>query len=201
VIYIDLEKEPDIKKVLDSLGKKSRNVVRDGVNKTLVHANEVLAERAMELYVLRAKSKYKGKVKKATLNKNGYILYKGDKTEIKNFKATPMTYYPGSVKNGKRVNVNMMGRVLQESALKSLSYGGNKSFVVKFSNGHISVVRRNGKKMKEKPERDAVEKILSPDIPGIMGGIKVYSEKKRELEDHLEMSVRSAIKAIADRRG
>lgn len=195
---IDENEIKKIEKKLGNLSSKAPVVIKNAVNETAKKAREQLAKKAQEKYEIK-KSKFNKsmKIKNATVSNNTAIISAtGEVLELLDYKASPSKYSKTQRRNA------VKGKVYKNGSLKLLQKGDLKAFIVRFRNGHISVVQRveKGKEpSKSKLGNRYIKKILSPSIPKILGnetkvfGLvqpQIHSELKNNLSKHVEKMLR-----------
>lgn len=196
-IEVDEKMLEYIKNKLGAAEKQAPSVLKKAINSTAKSGRKLLAEKAREEYAIKNRDfNREMKIKNATNGRLEAIIKSDGKVlEIKEYKATPLTYVPGG-NNGSIVK----GKVLKKSSPKTLEVGATKAFVAKFKSGHISVVQRvPGKKMESNPEKTFLKKLLSPSIPKILGNEKrVYGIVEPKIQTELRDSVNKYIESILE---
>lgn len=177
-----------IEKRLGNMQSKSKDVLKRAVNDTAKQARKEIAQQAQKTYVVKGGKFNKAmKIKRAS-NSNlvAIISATGGAMELKDFRVSPASYKTGD----QRPNV-VKAKVLKSSSMKQLVKGDIKAFVAKFSNGHVSVLQRKGKK------RLPVKKLLSPSIPKMLGNEKrVYKIVKPTINKNLRANINKHIRKV-----
>lgn len=172
-----------IEDALGDLKSESRKVSKNAVNKTAKQAKERLAEKAKETYVVKKTRFTKAMATKnaTAANPTSTIKITGEQMELKDFKASPATYRP---KNRPSVT---KAKVLLSSSMKPLQ-AGSKAFLVKFTNGHVSIVQRTTKR------RYPLKKLLSNSIPKMVGSQeRVFGIVEPDIYDDLMANIHAEI--------
>lgn len=177
---IRFEFDEDLLKVIeDALGdlrSESRKVLKNAVNATAKQAKADLAKKAQETYVVKKTRFTKAmKTKNATVSRpEAVINITSAQLELKDFRVSPATYSTGE----NRPDV-YKAKVLLSSSMKGLQ-AHTKAFLVKFSNGHVSVAQRRGKR------RFPIKKLLSNSIPTMIGNQeRVFGIVEPDIYDNL----------------
>lgn len=166
-----------IEQKLDGI-KKPEIVIKTVVNNTAKQMQKLLSQKASKEYVGEAARRSSilaaSSIQKAsTGSQTAVIRFKSPVHEIKEFHVSSLqiskTYYR---KNGQRGKKNIKGNVLSGKS-KILE----NAFVVRFKNGHISVVSRiPGTRMKSNPKKEKLRKLLSPSYKVMIGSDRVFGE-------------------------
>ena len=192
-VYCEDEMKEQIEKALGELKKKTPNVISTAANKTATEARKLLAKMAHEKYSV--KKKYVKFQKEITLTRakvskpTAVLKAKGGPLELYQFDVRPRKVEP---KRRKPIT----GKVLSTSPMKSLQVGNLKAFVAKFSNNHITVIRRQGK------ERLPTTKLFSLSVPTMLASEKnVYGILKVQIKDIYRKQCLLAIQKIINKAG
>lgn len=190
-VKIPEEKIKEIDEKLQEIQKKTPNEIKKVVNASAKKAKKELAMGVQKRYASKTyNAQYvRGQVsiKNATVGKvEATLEAKGEATELREFKVSSLT--PGEKKTIK-------GKVLKKGRMESL-FG---AFVVRFKNGHVSVVERvHGKYMRNAKKRnkhwEKLEKKLSPAVPQMIG--QVHTEKVFDLQEMLNQKLEAHIEKI-----
>lgn len=175
--------------------QKSKAVLKKAVNDTAKQARKELAQEAQKTYAIKnGKFNKAMKIKQATnSNPTAIISATGGAIELKDFKVSPAGYKTGK----QRANV-IKGKVLKPNGMKALVKGDIKSFIVKFSSGHITVAQRDPhNKMKNNPKKDALKVLYSPSIPKMIGNEKrVFKTVKPNINKNLMENINKHIEKV-----
>ena len=183
-----------IKTIADQLGEyhtKAPVVLKQSLNATAKDARGMLAEQAKEIYVIQKSRFNKAMTIKNASNRKleALVTATGSPLELIDFKTNPKK--PSTGANRPEVTT---GKVLTASALKRLEKGNIKAFVAKFSNGHVSIVQRQGK------ARLPVKTLFSPSIPKMIGNEKeVYGKVEPQSAQMLDANIRKFIAKTIER--
>lgn len=193
-IKVDEAKLKNIEQRLDKNAKQASNVLKKAVNKTAKEAKKKLAVKAKEEYTLKGgASQYnKAMIVKSAVKANPEVMIsiKGEAIDLIDFNVTPKMI----ARTGNRPK-QYKGKVLRKSSLKTLEKGGVKAFITEFASGHIAIVQRvPGKRMKSKPKKEFLKKLLSPSIPQILGSDRVYGQVEPEINESLKQNLSEFIK-------
>lgn len=190
---------------LGNLKNKSKEVLKKAVNDTAKQARKELAQQAQKTYVVKnGKFNKAMKIKKASnSNPTAIISATGGAMELMDFKVSQINYVEdenGKIKEKKKAAKFRTGlergnaisaKVLKKGGMKKLIKGDIKAFVTKFSNGHVSVLQRIGKK------RLPVKKLLSPSIPKMIGNEKrVFKVVKPNIDKNLRDNINKHIEKV-----
>lgn len=189
---ISFQVDEDMLKVIeDALGDlkdKSRQVLKNAVNATAKQAKADLAKKAQETYAVK-KTRFTKAMRTTNATQGrpeATIHITGAQMELKDFKVSPATF-----KTGKARPSVTKAKVLLSSSLKGLAKSDNKAFLAKFSNGHVSVVQRRGRK------RFPLKKLLSNSIPKMVGSQRrVYGIVEPEIYDNLMENIQKEIRKV-----
>lgn len=167
-------------------------ILKKAINEAAAETRQHLIGTAVETYALKKSSDLKKstKIDKAKNNRPcAVIQIKSKINEILDFKALPRSYNP-SRKSKKAVQA----KVLRKNKMKPLEEGNLKAFLVKFKNGHVSVVQRveKGKYPKRSRLKDRyVKKMLSPSETILFK--QVYLKEEQKLKEILISHVKEII--------
>ena len=169
-------------KAIKPLETSEESVLKRAVNDAAKKAQASLISKASARYTGKAAGKQTLKrqsaIDKASVSGVASVLrFASPMQEIGQFHISSRTVSrPAYTKGGKRRKKRLKGNVLRGS---SKLLGG--AFVVKFESGHIAVVKRskdeNMKNYKGKPRLPhyaKLEKLLSPNVPEMIGNKEVY---------------------------
>lgn len=187
----------DIEQKLGGLSNKAPSVLKKAVNETARSTKTKLYKKTKQVYAVTNKKKFNQKsfeIKSATVGSQAaFISTKGEMLELIDFKVSPKQVTRGSNNRPKVYK----SKVLKENSMEKLQVGKLKAFIVQFSNDHQSVVQRvPGKKMERNPKRDFIKKLLSPSVPGMVGGEKVYGVIEPEIATDLKNNIDKHIKVL-----
>lgn len=190
MIKFEIEKNAieTISKNLLEVSEKSPNALKNAINMTARSARKLLVEQAQSAYTVKSGRFNKAtKITNATTrNLTAIITAKGSPMELKDFKVSPAS--PPKSYNPKGTT---KAKVYSDSVLKPLELRGIKAFVVKFSNGHVSVAQRRTK------ARLPIKTLFSTSIPKMIGNEKaVYGIIEPKIQEILNQSVEKQIERI-----
>ena len=198
-VEVDKRTMRSIEFKLGKLSSKAPTVMKKAINDTAKQARKQLAMEAQKQYSIKF-----GRFNKTMRIKNASIASPvaiikttGQSLEIMDFKASPNKYLTGDNKPDV-----IKGKVYRKGRLKNLQRGNLKSFIVKFKNGHVSVVQRV--KKGSEPEKSKlghryIKKLLSPSIPTMLGNeAKVYGIVKPVIENNLKINLQKHIKMVLE---
>lgn len=189
--------------VMDAFGRirnKTPLQVRNAINTTQKELVKFLAKQTNRKYIAK-QSEIKGSIKstKATTTKLEAVIKS----------TSPMTEMYGRKISDRELHwpfnssprpTRIKGKVLREESLKKLELrpgakDAYKAFVARFQNKHVTVVQRvPGKRMKSKPWKEALKKLLAPADPMMVG--KVYDEETPEVSKILEKHIQDNLDRI-----
>lgn len=196
MIHFQVEMQ-DLTQIESALGMtkdKTKYVLRAAINSTAKKTVSLLATEANREYHIS-----KGTVRKTISTKNATVATlaatvtsDGPVNELYDFKVSPRTYIRGGGVPG-----GYKGNVRRDKGAKALMLkpgeSGDKyrAFVVRYQSGHMTVGQRvPGKRMKSKPEKEAIKTLLSPSTPNMLGYEQgVYGVVEPQIYDLLQTSI------------
>lgn len=179
----------DIEIRLDGV-KKPNSVIKTAVNNTAKDAQKILAAKVAKEYAGKAAKKgtvmSASEIIKASTSKPVAIIkFRSSVHEIKEFHVSSLEISKTTYrKDGKRG-----GRRIKGNVIKGTSKKLKNAFVVRFKNGHISVVRR----VEANGGREKLKKLLSPSYPALIGGERVYGAVSEEIAEKLNQQIAMVI--------
>ncbi len=182
-INCDKDMLKQVEKALGDLHKKAPKVISTAANKTAIEARKLLASMAHQKYSVKKKYvKFRKEmriVKAKETKPTAIIKAVGKPIELYKFTVRPKTFNPKRKKPPK-------GKVLSASSMKSLQSGDLKAFIVRFSNGHLTVAQRTGKIKAGATSRftEQCKILFSPSIPSMVGSEEnVYGPLKIQIKE------------------
>ena len=197
---VDMDDLREIEQYLGMTRDKSKIVLRGAINDTAKDSMKLLLNETSKRYVLRRSvlKKSMGLSKATTSNLSAVIAVVSPTTELYDSKVSPKKYvHPLDFEHKPS---HYKGKVLRQSSMSKLilrpgtARDKYKAFVVKFKAGdkeHITIGQRvPGKKMKSKPHKEFVKKLLAPSVPTMMGNEQgVYGVVEPQMYDLLSKHI------------
>lgn len=169
--YVEMDSLKEIEAALGMARDKSKLVLKAAINDTAKQTEKGMVEETNEKYHFKGKGAIRksNSIKKAkTSTLMATIEAAGRASNLLDLHVLPRKYYPGGRGAPRQVKAN----VLRGTSPKRMALYNNsakdlyKAFVVKFKNGHLALVERvPGKKMKEKPWKQAIRALYSLSVP------------------------------------
>lgn len=200
-----------LKEVFDELGglkDKSKMILRGAINDTAKDIRDMLVDYIYSHYdIHESRAKFNRRymtIKKAKVSRlTATVTAESPVTELYDYKVSPRRLYH----NWENKPAYVKGKVLIDSLLKKLALKPQatgdkyKAFVVRYPNqgivngkdtSHITVGQRvPGKRMKDKPHKEAIKTLFSPSVAKMVGAEEGAYEKigpdiSAVLADHIE---------------
>ena len=173
LFYVDMEDLTEIEAALGKTKDKSKMVLKTAINNAAKQIENSMVDKAKAKYHYKKGNKgdirKANTVKKANIGKlEATVEAKGDVNELLDFQVKPRDYFP----KGEYIPEWVKARALRGSKLTKVALRPNargdkyKAFVIRYNSGHLALAQRvPGKRMKSKPNREAVKSLLSISIP------------------------------------
>lgn len=129
-----------VEKMLGDLKGKTPGTLKNAVNATARKMRTQMAQRAKKVYVSKEFDyKTEMEIKKASISKLTAKLHaSGERTALSKHKVSP-----DRLAHGKGRPKHYKAKVLKKSKLEVMRDGDLKSFLVRFSSGHVALVQRD----------------------------------------------------------
>ena len=181
-----------VEQKLGRMKSEAPKVLKNAINQTAKQARKELANEAQKTYAVKTGRFNKAmKIKNATSSKlEATIKATGKVMGLKDFKVS-LAKVQTDIENRPEV---IKAKVLKASQMKPLQQKRGeklKAFVTKFSNGHMAVAQRKGKK------RKPIRPFLTNSIPVMLGNEKrVYGVVKPYIKDNLKKNVNAQVRKV-----
>lgn len=199
MIIVDLDVHiQSIEQKLGELKDETPKVLQSGLSNTARRVRKKVLAQAAERYVFQDKSVWKAtnsgaiKVKSKTKRDKFYfpLISTGPMNELRKFMVSPDDYNP---KNRPSAHT---AKVLSSGSPTKLRKAP-KPFIVKFSNGHIAVVRRE----KNDSGDTVLKSVLSPSIPTMVKNSGLEETANELIDDELPVQIQKAIQRTLKKAG
>lgn len=175
-IDVNLHKHmKEVKRQLGDLKSKAPRTLTNAINIASRKVRAQILKDARKRYELKDKAELKTPAIRMSAARVGEhtakLFTSGEKKEIKEFDLLLTSFEPEAY----------AARVLKSSSPKVFTKKP-KPFAMQFKSGHTAIVARvPGKRMQSNPKREAVEKLLSPSLPSMVGKAALQNGGAEEL--------------------
>ena len=197
MINFEISSDEAIKLIENRLGEmksKAPATLKKAINKTAKQARKSLALKAQQTYT----------VKSVRFNKNMKIKNSTNNHLVATIKTTGKPMPLSNFRTKSSNTDSTKAKVVKANKFKSLTIAGGetsgkdlKSFVVKFSSGHVAVAQRiPGTKMKNK-NKEQIKEFYSLSIPKMVGSEKrVYGQIRGQIRSNLKKNIDEEINKL-----
>ena len=163
-----------IRKQLQGTTEEVNEVLRRGINDTLLETRKMIKEQANKVYVVKISAMRHGSVLKRAnrMNMEGTITYTGKVNRLSDFRISPASLRL----TGASAPEYRKAKVKKSSKLTPLVIGDTKAFLVRFKSGHKAIAERTGVYLEGKGRghgsREHIKELSSVSVPQMVGNEK-----------------------------